>query len=343
MKFGIRKPSLKKSFSARTKGQLTRSIKRALIPGYGKRGMGWLHPKRALYNRVYHRTTIGVGNIARIAAGAATARQQHQGSVRTAPANVHRPTRAERVQRMRLRLTVLSAAEQQEVDAFITPKLLGKRNAYLLWFFTGLLGGHRFYLKSYISGVLMAILLIAATPLAVLWWIIDLFRLPGMIEDRKLELGEEAVAKIEQRHLEEQKLHPAPIVEMVDQKPAAVAEVPENAPAEVPVEAWFPADTEKFQRNEVETEFLRQLYVQVKEKGLTPNQVAVHRLSDGTLKFTYGGQEMGRVRLQKRKHTITVWQNGQETEVEGELPDFLPQLGNWLEKVLSGNGQPQRF
>lgn len=339
MKFGIRKPSLKKSFSARTKGQLTRSIKRALIPGYGKRGMGWLHPKRALYNRVYHRTTIGVGNIARIAAGAATARQQHQGSVHTASANVHRPTRAERAQRLRLRLTVLSAAEQQEVDAFITPKLPGKRTTYLLWFFTGLLGGHHFYLKSYISGVLMAILLIAATPLAVLWWIIDLFRLSGMIEERKLELGEEAVAKIEQRHLEEQKLHPAPIVETVPSKP----EPEPAAAAEVPVEAWYPADTEKFQRNEAETEFLRQLYVRIREKGLSPNQVAVQRLSDGTLKFIYAGQEMGRVRLQKRKHTLTLWQNGKETEMEGELPDFLPQLGNWLEKVLSGNGQLQRF
>nr|WP_303815045.1 TM2 domain-containing protein [Acidaminococcus timonensis] len=335
MKFGIRKPSLKKSFSARTKGQLTRSIKRALIPGYGKRGMGWLHPKRALYNRVYHRTTVGVGDIARLAAGAAAAKQQRPArtAARTAaPAAVHRPTRAERVQRLRLRLNVLSAAEQQEVDTYITPKLPSKRTAYLLWFFTGLLGGHRFYLKSYISGALMAIFLIALTPLTVLWWIIDLFRLSGMLDDRKLELGEEAVTNIEQRHLEEQKLHPAPIVETMDPKPAAT-EVPENVPADVPVEAWYPADTEKFQRNEAETEFLRQLYVLLKDKGLSPNPMEVHRLSDGTLKFTYGGQELGRVRLQKRKHTVTVWQNGQETELEGELPDFLPKLESWLERV----------
>lgn len=340
MKFGIRKPSLKKSFSARTKGQLTRSIKRALIPGYGKRGMGWLHPKRALYNRVYHRTTVGVGDIARLAAGAAAARQQHTArpaAGTAAPAAVHRPTRAERAQRLKLRLNVLSAAEQQEVDAAVLPKLPSKRTAYLLWFFTGLLGGHRFYLKSYISGALMAIFLIAMTPLTVLWWIIDLFRLSGMIDERTLELTEEAVTKIEQRHLEEQKLHPAPIVETVTPKPAAAAAVPVEASAEVPVEApveaWYPADTEKFQRNEAETEFLRQLYVRVKEKGLSPNGMEVHRLSDGTLKFTYDGRELGRVRLQKRKHTMTVWQNGQETELEGELPDFLPKLESWLERV----------
>lgn len=60
MKYGMRKPSLSKSISARTSGQLTRSVKRALIPGYGKRGMGWLHPKRKLYNKVYSKTTFSI-------------------------------------------------------------------------------------------------------------------------------------------------------------------------------------------------------------------------------------------------------------------------------------------
>ncbi|KAB5906490.1 hypothetical protein GA612_08720 [Bifidobacterium adolescentis] len=50
MKYGMRKPSWKKSLSARTKGRATRAVKKALIPGYGKKGMGWLHTKRKLYN-----------------------------------------------------------------------------------------------------------------------------------------------------------------------------------------------------------------------------------------------------------------------------------------------------
>lgn len=54
----MRKPSWKKSLSARTKGQLTRNVKRLVIPGYGKRGMGWIHPKRKLYNAVYRKTTF---------------------------------------------------------------------------------------------------------------------------------------------------------------------------------------------------------------------------------------------------------------------------------------------
>ena len=42
MKFGFRTPSLKRSISARTTGRAKRAIKRAIIPGYGKRGMALL-------------------------------------------------------------------------------------------------------------------------------------------------------------------------------------------------------------------------------------------------------------------------------------------------------------
>ena len=61
MKFGMRTPSLKRSISARTTGQLKRSVKRAIITGYGKKGMGWIkNPKKALYNKVYHKTTFSI-------------------------------------------------------------------------------------------------------------------------------------------------------------------------------------------------------------------------------------------------------------------------------------------
>ena len=61
MKFGIRKPSLKRSISARTTGRLKRSIKKALIPEYGKKGMGILKdPKKALYNKNYSKLTFSI-------------------------------------------------------------------------------------------------------------------------------------------------------------------------------------------------------------------------------------------------------------------------------------------
>jgi hypothetical protein len=59
MKFGIRKPSLKKRIAART------SVKRFVRHNLGikaPRGYGWLtNPKKAAYNRIYHRTTKGCG------------------------------------------------------------------------------------------------------------------------------------------------------------------------------------------------------------------------------------------------------------------------------------------
>ena len=59
MKFGVRTPSLKKYISARTTGRAKRSIKRALIPVYGKKGRGWItNPKKAAYNKVYRKTTV---------------------------------------------------------------------------------------------------------------------------------------------------------------------------------------------------------------------------------------------------------------------------------------------
>lgn len=59
MKFGMRKPSIKKSIKARTTGRAKRSIKKAVIPGYGKKGMGWIKdPKKAAYNKIYKKTTF---------------------------------------------------------------------------------------------------------------------------------------------------------------------------------------------------------------------------------------------------------------------------------------------
>lgn len=59
MKMGIRKPSIKKSVSARTTGKVKRKLKRMTNPLYGKKGMGWIkNPKKALYNKTYHKTTV---------------------------------------------------------------------------------------------------------------------------------------------------------------------------------------------------------------------------------------------------------------------------------------------
>lgn len=60
MKFGIRTPSFKRSLSAATKGAAKRALMREIIPYYGKRGMGWTNPRKAVYNRVYNMSTANL-------------------------------------------------------------------------------------------------------------------------------------------------------------------------------------------------------------------------------------------------------------------------------------------
>jgi hypothetical protein len=59
VKFGFRVPSLRKRIAART------SWKRVVRNSLGlkaPRGWGWItNPRRAAYNRIYNRTTVGLG------------------------------------------------------------------------------------------------------------------------------------------------------------------------------------------------------------------------------------------------------------------------------------------
>lgn len=64
MKIGMRTPSLTRSLKARTTSKWKRQAKKAIIPGYGKKGMGWVkNPKKAMYNKVYHKTTFGLSDL----------------------------------------------------------------------------------------------------------------------------------------------------------------------------------------------------------------------------------------------------------------------------------------
>lgn len=57
MRLGLRRPSLKRRLSARS--SLRRSFRHSL--GFkAPRGLGWLtNPRRAVYNRIYSRTSVG--------------------------------------------------------------------------------------------------------------------------------------------------------------------------------------------------------------------------------------------------------------------------------------------
>lgn len=63
MKVGIRKPSIKKSISARTTGNIKRKFKRISNPLYGKKGMGFIkNPGKAIKGKIYRKTTVSAKN-----------------------------------------------------------------------------------------------------------------------------------------------------------------------------------------------------------------------------------------------------------------------------------------
>lgn len=61
MKIGIRKPNIEKSIKARTTGKIKRKVNSTMNPLYGKKGMGYVNnPKKAVYNKVYNKTSTSV-------------------------------------------------------------------------------------------------------------------------------------------------------------------------------------------------------------------------------------------------------------------------------------------
>ena len=64
MKYGMRTPNVNKRISARTTGKITRTMNKAVNPLYGKKGMGFINdPSKAVYNKVYNKTTTSVDKI----------------------------------------------------------------------------------------------------------------------------------------------------------------------------------------------------------------------------------------------------------------------------------------
>lgn len=59
MKVGIRTPSVEKRVKARTTGKIKRKVKKAAIPLYGHKGLGYVKdPERAIKNKIYRKVTI---------------------------------------------------------------------------------------------------------------------------------------------------------------------------------------------------------------------------------------------------------------------------------------------
>ena len=155
VKVGIRKPNLKSSIKARTTGRAKRAVKRAVIPGYGKKGMGWIKdPKKAAYNAVYHRTTVGVGDVARVVAGS-PAKKSPKASAQQPAVHSSTPERT--------LATSITSVRQANV-------------ALVLCVLLGYLGAHRFYARMWGSGVLY----LCTIGLCLVGWVHDIVVLAGV-------------------------------------------------------------------------------------------------------------------------------------------------------------------
>ncbi|MET3599527.1 TM2 domain-containing protein [Martelella mangrovi] len=94
----------------------------------------------------------------------------------------------------------LTTEEQILIEQRITNGAKSAAAAYLLWFFVGWAGAHRFYLGRPGTAVTMLLLnvvgwltlvfFIGFLFLAIfgIWWLVDLFLISGMIEAQKNEL-----------------------------------------------------------------------------------------------------------------------------------------------------------
>lgn len=84
MKVGVRKPSVSRRIKARTTGRVKRSVKKAVIPYYGVKGTGIIkNPKKAVYNKIYRRTTIGVDDIVAVGMAASKSKRKNQNQFAT--------------------------------------------------------------------------------------------------------------------------------------------------------------------------------------------------------------------------------------------------------------------
>ena len=93
-----------------------------------------------------------------------------------------------------------TAANVQSMQYDAMKKSVGV--AFLLWFFLGGFGAHRFYLKHTGTAIAMLIITVVSIPLTLvivgfiglaavgIWWIVDAFLISGMVEKYNLDLAD---------------------------------------------------------------------------------------------------------------------------------------------------------
>lgn len=80
--------------------------------------------------------------------------------------------------------------DNREKELVFESQRKSKGIAYLLWLFLGAFGAHRFYAGEVKSGAIQLVLTLTGIGLLVVlpWLLIDLFLIPGLINERNMEL-----------------------------------------------------------------------------------------------------------------------------------------------------------
>ena len=115
----------------------------------------------------------------------------------------------------------LTTQEQILVEQRVTNQSQSVGVAYLLLIFLGGLGIHRFYLGKTGTGAAMLILsilgwltlaiVIGAAFLIVvgIWWIVDLFLIPGMVETQRQAVRQSITQQVQAQQVQAQQVQPA--------------------------------------------------------------------------------------------------------------------------------------
>lgn len=162
MKFGIRKRSYTKSIGA-YKGQAKRKLKKALIPGYGKKGTGFFkNPKKALYNKVYNKTSVDIRKLGK------SKRSKKKASQTT-------PTRVTKTRSTQVNRNTLTPEQKELFEMTKTPFTL---------FFCGILGVIIGMFTQLFPFLVVCLLMVFG---CAIWYFIDYSKAKKELQKRKEE------------------------------------------------------------------------------------------------------------------------------------------------------------
>lgn len=94
----------------------------------------------------------------------------------------------------------LSVNQHMLIEQRVTNESPSPLLAYILWFFLGGLGAHRYYLGKILSAIVMTLLCVLSVLLSfvgigvfglialLVWLIVDLFLIPGMVRQKQARL-----------------------------------------------------------------------------------------------------------------------------------------------------------